>query len=163
MSNYLVSNGAVNEVTFTLPPAPAPSTLYSGWECDCGGPGGSPDSGVHHRHGAGRYIKRSDLCSSRYPSYFGFYAAGGSCLQTVEVSVTGGPWTLTAGAFGIASRADVQPRHDDHRHDTGPGGTPPANQQAALAQACAERHGRRGSALGDGGYDSESTSINPGR
>jgi hypothetical protein len=99
-SNFLVSNGAVSQETLTMPPGTGAFYVYAGWECNCGGP---PPSTVSITATAQDGTSSGPVpVALGAPAYFGFYAACGSSLQTVTLSVTGTPWTLTMGAFGIA-------------------------------------------------------------
>ncbi len=164
VSNYLVSNGAVNEVTFTLPPGTGALYVYSGWECNCGGPGSSPPTAESITATAQDGTSSGPVSVALgHPSYFGFYAASGTCLQTVELSFTGQPWTLIAGAFGIAP---APAGCTNGTTTTGTGttttGAGPPNQQAALMQACEGAADDANSALGDGGFDSEVDVDQPG-
>ncbi|MEA2272886.1 MAG: hypothetical protein QOI98_1594, partial [Solirubrobacteraceae bacterium] len=101
-SNFLVSNGLVTEETFTLPPGTGAFYVYAGWECNCGGGGGPPPPVSITATAQDGTSSGPVSVALGAPSYFGFYAACGSSVQTVELSVTGQQWTLTDGAFGIA-------------------------------------------------------------
>ena len=101
-TNFLVSNGAVNQFTLTMPPGTGAFYLYAGWECNCGG--GPPPTAETLTATAQEGTSSGPISVALgHPGYFGFYATGGACLQTVQVNVSGSPWTLTAGAFGIAT------------------------------------------------------------
>jgi hypothetical protein len=100
-SNYLVSNGSVSAETFTMPAGTGAFYVYGGWECNCGG-GGAPTSISITATAQDGTSSGPVMVNIGAPEYFGFYAACGSALQTIKLSVTGQPWTLTAGAFGIA-------------------------------------------------------------
>jgi len=101
-SNYLVSNGSVSSETFTMPAGTGAFYVYGGWECNCGGPGVPTSLSITATAQDGTSSGPVTV-NLGAPEYFGFYAACGSSLQTVKLSVTGQPWPLTAGAFGIAS------------------------------------------------------------
>jgi hypothetical protein len=100
-SNYLVSTTSVSDETFTLPAGTGAFYVYIGWECNCGG--GVPTPVSMTATAQDGTSSGPVTVNPGAPEYFGFYAACGGSVQTVKLSVTGQPWVLTAGAFGIAS------------------------------------------------------------
>ena len=97
-SSNLITNGIVSEETFTMPPGTGAFYFYATWEC--GGCTSEPATTPITATAQDGTSSGPVSIAPNAPTYYGFYAACGSSVQTVEVSITGE--FLRVGAFGIA-------------------------------------------------------------